>query len=158
MGCHHCEFLINMLLLLLFSLSSLTAVTWSSCWAATCTCRGACVSAWLWTSPEDCSTCTAKASSTGTSPPRWWHKHTHFDAHVQYIALAQTDLRGDSAPKAATHKYYMHWRTLNYTHLTYGFSTGAHTVETWAAHSSLCLMMFYFKVDFGNSTGLCVQI
>ncbi|KAM9335285.1 dual specificity testis-specific protein kinase 1 isoform 2-T2 [Symphorus nematophorus] len=52
------------------SQSTSTAVTWSSCWAATCTCRGACGSAWPWTSPGDCSTCTAKASSTGTSPPR----------------------------------------------------------------------------------------
>lgn len=64
-------FLMSSCCVFLWCCSTSTVVTWSSCWAAMCTCRGASASAWLWTSLEGWSTCTAKASSTGTSPPRW---------------------------------------------------------------------------------------
>lgn len=45
--------------------------TWSSCWTVTSTSHGAWESACLWTSPAGFTTCTARASSTETSPPRY---------------------------------------------------------------------------------------
>lgn len=50
--------------------STSTEGIWSSCWTATSTCRGASGSVCLLILPAGCSTCTAKASSTETSPPR----------------------------------------------------------------------------------------
>lgn len=50
--------------------SILTEGIWSSCWTATSTCRGVSGSVCLSISPADCSTCTARASSTETSLPR----------------------------------------------------------------------------------------
>lgn len=45
--------------------------TWSSCWTVTSTCPGVWESVCLWTLPAGFTTCTARASSTGTSPPRY---------------------------------------------------------------------------------------
>nr|XP_020656375.1 dual specificity testis-specific protein kinase 1 [Pogona vitticeps] len=49
--------------------STLTGGTWSSCWTAPPRFPGPSASSWPWTSPGGCATCTAKVSSTGTSPP-----------------------------------------------------------------------------------------
>lgn len=50
--------------------STLMGVTWSSCWTVKSTCPG--LSGWTcpWILREGCSTCTARASSTGISLPR----------------------------------------------------------------------------------------
>lgn len=70
--------------------------TWSSCWTVTSTCHGAWESICLWTLLAGFTTCTARASSTETLPPRyrvlmllhvtlalWWHA-SHFYFHGKH--------------------------------------------------------------------------